>query len=192
MPWNAGNALDFGETLSRHPLPLRDGAAGKLQLTSEPGDQPPLRSYELHSVIAVHAKKLSDAERGGQGESLSAAERALSLPHRMSLSDLIRSKRKLRGLTQVGLAELLNVNKSAVAQWELDQTAPSVDKMSRLRDVLGIDRAAEATSGFPNGYQFVEEPEKLALLKLFDLMDHDERMIVLRMIQGAVSQKRAP
>jgi transcriptional regulator with XRE-family HTH domain len=122
----------------------------------------------------------------------SASKRSLSLPQRVSLPDLIRSGRKRQGLTQVRLAALLGVNKSAVAQWELGQTTPSVEKMSRLRDVLQIDRSSEPTTGLPNGYQFVEDDQKLALLRLFDLMDESERLIAFRMIRGAVSRNRNP
>jgi transcriptional regulator with XRE-family HTH domain len=108
----------------------------------------------------------------------------------MSLSDLIRASRKRQGLTQVQLAELMGVNKSAVAQWEGGTTDPSVDNMPRLREVLKIDRSAEAAAGTPNGYEFVEDPEKLAWLRWFDLMNDTERLIVSAMIRGLSSSKR--
>lgn len=109
----------------------------------------------------------------------------------MSLSSLIRSARKRHGLTQVQLAALLGVSKGAVAQWELDEggTTPSVENMARLRDVLEIGSAAETATGSPNSYQFVEDPEKLAWLTLFDLMDETERLVVARMIRGSVTVK---
>lgn len=99
--------------------------------------------------------------------------------------------RKRRGLTQVQLAAIMGVSKGAVAQWELDEggTTPSVENMARLRDVLEIGRAAEASAGAPNSYQFVEDPEKLAWLALFDLMDNADRLVVARMIRGAVTVK---
>lgn len=99
--------------------------------------------------------------------------------------------RKRRGLTQVQLAAIMGVSKGAVAQWELDQggTTPSVENMARLRDVLEIGAAAQTAAGAPNSYQFVEDPEKLAWLTLFDLMDDAERLVVARMIRGAVTVK---
>jgi transcriptional regulator with XRE-family HTH domain len=141
--------------------------------------------------LVSHARILRETERIMQARSLSAPAPALRLAQPlMTLSDLIRSSRKRQGLTQVELAKLMSVNKSAVAQWELGHTEPSVDKLSRLREVLHIDRSAEAAAGLPNGYEFVEDPEKLAWLRWFDLMDDTERLIAARMIRGAVTLKR--
>jgi transcriptional regulator with XRE-family HTH domain len=114
----------------------------------------------------------------------------VALVRPVTLPDLIRSSRKRLGLTQVQLAKELGLSKGAVAQWETGETEPSVDNMAKLRDRLKIDRASEAAAGSPNGYQFVEEPEKIAWLTLFDLMSDTERLIVARMIRGAVSLRR--
>jgi transcriptional regulator with XRE-family HTH domain len=121
--------------------------------------------------------------------SLSAAMREVAHCHAMSLGDLIRSKRNEAGLSQAQLAKMIPVSPGAVAQWELGQTGPSVENMARLREVLRIDAGAQPSSIFPNGYEFVEEPEKLAWLRLFDLMSETDRLIAMRMIRGAVTPK---
>jgi len=125
-----------------------------------------------------------------QAFSLSATVRAGRHCPPVSLADLIRSRRNKAGLSQAGLAKLINVTPGAVAQWELEQTAPSVENMARLRDVLHIDTRAQTASGAPNAYEFVEDPEKLAWLSLFDLMDETDRLTVARMIRGAVTLKK--
>lgn len=140
------------------------------------------------------ANILSGTERTRQALSLSAANQERRHFQPMSLASLIRASRKRRGLTQVQLAHLMELSKGAVGQWELENgTSPSVDNMARLRDVLGIPATAEAAAGAPNGYQFVEDPEKLAWLTLFDLMDENERLVIARMIRGAVTLRtRSP
>jgi transcriptional regulator with XRE-family HTH domain len=137
---------------------------------------------------------LSVTEQRRQPLSLSAAMRLRAHFPRVTLPSLIRAMRKKRGLTQVQLAALLGVSKGAVAQWELEEggTTPSVENMARLRQVLDIDVRAEASAGSPKSYQFVQDPEKLAWLTLFELMDDTERLIVARMIRGAVTVKAGP
>lgn len=69
----------------------------------------------------------------------------------MELNKKLTELRKDKGLTQLELAELLNVSRQAVSRWEVGTASPSLDNLvflSRLYDVplddLIRDRAPEA------------------------------------------------
>ena len=57
----------------------------------------------------------------------------------MSIGERIIQVRKERGITQSGLAKLMDVSRQAVSKWENDQTAPDTLKLIQLSDVLGTD-----------------------------------------------------
>ena len=49
----------------------------------------------------------------------------------------IRERRKQRGLTQAQLAELVEVDQTAISQWERGITQPRMKKCLQLASVLG-------------------------------------------------------
>lgn len=50
----------------------------------------------------------------------------------------IASARKLNGLTQTQLAEVMGVSQSAVTDWERGKNKPTAENIVKLREVLGI------------------------------------------------------
>lgn len=122
---------------------------------------------------------------------LNAMRRPARHHPRMSLPQLIRTARKARGLTQVQLAGRMGVSKGAVAHWELEHgSTPSVENMAKLREELQIDVAVEASPSFPHGYEFVESPEKLAWLRLFEAMSESEKLTLTRLVRAALTPPR--
>lgn len=57
----------------------------------------------------------------------------------MSIGERISELRKERNLSQIQLAEALEVSRQAVSKWENDQAAPDSMKMIRLAEVLDTD-----------------------------------------------------
>lgn len=106
----------------------------------------------------------------------------------MALADEIRAKRKAKGWSQIELAERLKISHGAVGLWETGGGI-TLENLVRLRDLIGLRFGDEGTSDSPTGYQIVQDPEKLAWLTLFDLMDASERAHVARMIRGSASVK---
>lgn len=51
--------------------------------------------------------------------------------------NIIIELRKRAGLTQLNLAEHLNVDRSTVAKWESGEVMPTADKLPRIAKVLG-------------------------------------------------------
>ena len=50
----------------------------------------------------------------------------------------LKDLRKSKGLTQRKLAELLNVESSAVGKWEIHNITPSVDTLKRLCEIFNV------------------------------------------------------
>ena len=67
----------------------------------------------------------------------------------MDLKAKLVQLRKEQGLTQLELAEKLNVSRQAVSRWELGTAAPSIENLMALRALFGVSLddllCAEAT-----------------------------------------------
>ena len=56
----------------------------------------------------------------------------------MNLSDRIQYLRKVRGISQEGLAEKLGVSRQAVSKWESEQSMPDLDKIISMSDYFEV------------------------------------------------------
>lgn len=56
----------------------------------------------------------------------------------MSLANKLVSLRKQKGLTQMDLAERLNVSRQAISRWEVGAAVPSTDNLKILSDLYGV------------------------------------------------------
>ncbi len=55
--------------------------------------------------------------------------------------NVIRYYRKLRGLTQAQLAEMLNVSEKTISSWEVDRTEPNMEYVELLSTALGTPKS---------------------------------------------------
>ena len=56
----------------------------------------------------------------------------------MSLAEKLVILRKQKGLTQMDLAEQLNVSRQAISRWEVGAAVPSTDNLKVLGDLYGV------------------------------------------------------
>ena len=56
----------------------------------------------------------------------------------MNLSDRIQYLRKVRGISQEGLADQLGVSRQAVSKWESEQSMPDLDKIISMSDYFAV------------------------------------------------------
>ena len=56
----------------------------------------------------------------------------------MSLAEKLVSLRKQKGLTQMDLAERLNVSRQAISRWEAGAAVPSTDNLKVLGELYGV------------------------------------------------------
>ena len=55
-----------------------------------------------------------------------------------SLGTMIAELRKEKGLTQLELANMMNVTDKAVSKWERDISCPDISSIPRLAEILGV------------------------------------------------------
>lgn len=67
----------------------------------------------------------------------------------MSLGERISTLRKDNHISQVQLANMLNVSRQAVSKWENDQSTPDTLKMIQLADILNTEVEFLATGKKP-------------------------------------------
>ena len=73
----------------------------------------------------------------------------------MSLAEKLVTLRKQKGLTQMDLAEQLNVSRQAISRWEVGAAVPSTDNLRFLGELYGVqidyllNDDAENTSNTP-------------------------------------------
>ena len=56
----------------------------------------------------------------------------------MKIGNNLRKLRKMAGLTQKDIADMLNIHTSTVTKYERDDREPDLDTLCRLADVLEI------------------------------------------------------
>ena len=76
----------------------------------------------------------------------------------MELHETIYRLRTARGLSQLELAEALEVSRQSISKWETGAAVPELDKLVRLSDVFGItlDELVRGTAELP---EMEAEPE---------------------------------
>ena len=56
----------------------------------------------------------------------------------MTLGEMIEELRKDKGLQQKDLADLLNVSRSTISNYESDIHCPDIDRLIKLADIFGV------------------------------------------------------
>lgn len=73
----------------------------------------------------------------------------------MSIADTIRRLREDSGYSQERLADLLEVNRSAIAHWESGRTLPRMGNVRRLAEIFGIKVSDILDGDVPSSHAFV-------------------------------------
>lgn len=78
----------------------------------------------------------------------------------MNLHETIYRLRTQRGLSQLELAEALEVSRQSISKWETGAAVPELDKLVKLSDVFGItlDELVRGTAEIPKAEQQPQTP----------------------------------
>lgn len=74
------------------------------------------------------------------------------------LAERLKQLRAEKGMTQVQLAQMLDVSKGTVAMWETSKRKPSFDILSRLSDIF--DRRMDYILGYSDDASSPQPPEE--------------------------------
>jgi len=97
--------------------------------------------------------------------------------------DLIREARKRAGLTQAELAERAGTTQSGVARWESNRTLPTLQDVTRLVRLCGLDLEVALV---PRDDSDTAQAERLLALTPQERLERHQRMIAqLREMQSA-------
>jgi len=92
----------------------------------------------------------------------------------------IKAARIAAGLTQEGLADLVGVSRSAVAQWETDRAGQVGGNLARIAEALAVSVGHLLTGGPREGTARAEDATELALLRLYRTCTGADRAFLLR------------
>jgi transcriptional regulator with XRE-family HTH domain len=92
----------------------------------------------------------------------------------------IRAGRRERGLTQNQLAALVDVSRSAVAQWETGRTGQITGNLSRIAAALGLGVEYLVHGDDKHAPAQVRQADELALVRLYRECDPEDRQMLLR------------
>jgi transcriptional regulator with XRE-family HTH domain len=107
----------------------------------------------------------------------------------MELGDMIRSERTRKGWSQREFAKMLGVSPGAVAQWELGDTRPTLERMIDVCGVFGIAASSFLGPGSPYRGQIIEDADEISLLAAWRKLSGDRRLFLLEMLR---TQRPAP
>lgn len=100
----------------------------------------------------------------------------------MEIGNKIRRARKARGWSQRFLAAEMKVSGSAVAQWELGSSLPTLDNRIELSQKLGIPIADLLPAGAVPEELVVSDPQELLLLTRFRRLSPPSREAFLKLL----------
>jgi transcriptional regulator with XRE-family HTH domain len=96
-----------------------------------------------------------------------------------SVGARIRAARVARGLTQEGLAALIGVSRSAVAQWETERAGQIRGNLGRIAEALAVSVEFLLFGDDKQAPRAAISGDELALLRLYRELSPEDRAMLL-------------
>jgi transcriptional regulator with XRE-family HTH domain len=129
---------------------------------------------DAYNLTISHTERMSDAKRLGR---------------------LIQSLRAEQGITQVDLSAAIGIARSTLAGIERGHYMPGRETLNALADFFRVPvdklRHGTAPPAAPGFGQVIEDPDELALVRLWRTLTHDQRVLVCRMLAVPERQNAA-
>lgn len=99
----------------------------------------------------------------------------------MSLAEKLVTLRKQKGLTQMDLAEQLNVSRQAISRWEVGAAVPSTENLKVLGELYGVqvDYLLDDERTELSASESIQEDTKINSEKPFEKVRHRSRVFWL-------------
>ena len=95
----------------------------------------------------------------------------------MKLEEKLISLRKEKGLSQMKLAEMMNVSRQAISRWEVGAAVPSTDNLKFLGNLYGVSLEYLLHDDAP-------KPNQVIVLSVILLVEQPKKPISMRDISG--------
>ena len=103
------------------------------------------------------------------------------------IGDNIKKYRTLRGLSQLELANLMNVSQKTISSWEIGRTEPNMGMVERLALLLGV---RESDLLGEDGMEQVLTAAEIHLIKAFRKLSREQRIMVMNIVDYAAKESR--
>jgi transcriptional regulator with XRE-family HTH domain len=103
----------------------------------------------------------------------------------MNLATKLVSLRKQKGLTQMKVAEMMNVSRQAISRWEVGSAVPSTDNLKVLGELYGVpvdyllDDDAVCESKAAETTEEAEIPDDSTVVQLDECKAHKSKLIAV-------------
>lgn len=185
MTRETSNPRDSGHPSGGYLRPHIDGAPRDPEFGRDSVHQAALVADQFHAG-KLHSAVLSTTEQANQQNLLRTAYLRLRQPEPMSIGQKIRKGRDAAGLTQRQVATKLKVAPSAVAQWELDSTMPTIGNRVDLSRLLNIPFSDLMPELVALGGQDIKDPKIFAIVEQLLRLPEPVREAVLMQAAATV------
>ena len=103
------------------------------------------------------------------------------------IGDNIKKYRTLRGLSQLELANLMNVSQKTISSWEIGRTEPNMGMVERLALLLGVRKSDLLGE---DGMEQVLTAAEIHLIKAFRKLSREQRIMVMNIVDYAAKESR--
>lgn len=107
------------------------------------------------------------------------------------IGSIIKTLREEKGMTQVQVAELINMHRSNYSKVESGERDLSLESVNKLAQFFGltIDQLVNFESGMPKEIT-VADKSLLEKVKLIDELEEDEKSMIFKMIDSFLTKKK--
>lgn len=100
----------------------------------------------------------------------------------IDIGGMIRNERSRLGWSQRAFAKMLAVSPGAVAQWELGNTRPTLQRLIEVCGLFGVPATSFVGPGLPYSGEIIDNPDEIKLLAMWRRLSDDRRLFVLEML----------
>ena len=104
--------------------------------------------------------------------------------------ETLRGLRESRGLTQVRLAELLEVSPRVYNRWETGAAAPRLDTLVRIADILNVTLDELVGRTEPTSEVVISNPRLHALYREINRLSDEDQQALVILLDSLVKRSR--
>jgi transcriptional regulator with XRE-family HTH domain len=104
--------------------------------------------------------------------------------------ETLRALRESRGLTQVRLAELIDVSPRVYNRWETSAAAPRLDTLVKIADILNVTLDELVGRTEPTSEVVIQNPKLHALYREINRLSDEDQQDLVILLDSLVKRSR--